>query len=165
MMQSIYTELKYVLTEEEYSQLEASDLFLKRFAASFGKLIKPYENTLTTSNYEHTVSFLVEQVCRDFERWLANNCRFNQLGAVQLDKDIRSLTAYLTNNTPWTDRSKMTRLNQFSTIVNVESVSEILEYWGPKSGPISWRYSAAEVRKVLALRIEFTPDEISRLKL
>lgn len=44
-------------------------------------------------------------------------------------------------------------------------VSEILDYWGPNSGPLTWRLTPAEVRQVLALRIDFRSEDIKRLRL
>lgn len=44
-------------------------------------------------------------------------------------------------------------------------VTEILDYWGPNSGPLTWRLTPAEVRQVLALRIDFRSEDIKRLRL
>ncbi len=47
----------------------------------------------------------------------------------------------------------------------VLQVTEILDYWGPNSGPLTWRLTPAEVRQVLALRIDFRSEDIKRLRL
>lgn len=44
-------------------------------------------------------------------------------------------------------------------------VTEILDYWGANSGPLTWRLTPAEVRQVLALRIDFRHEDIKRLRL
>ncbi|MGH0143996.1 UNVERIFIED_CONTAM: hypothetical protein FKN15_014898 [Acipenser sinensis] len=44
-------------------------------------------------------------------------------------------------------------------------VTEILDYWGPNAGPLTWRLTPAEVRQVLALRIDFRSEDIKRLRL
>ena len=31
-------------------------------------------------------------------------------------------------------------------------VNELMDYWGPNSGPLTWRLTPSEVRQVLALR-------------
>jgi len=31
-------------------------------------------------------------------------------------------------------------------------VDELLDYWGPNSGPLTWRLTPSEVRQVLSLR-------------
>lgn len=37
-------------------------------------------------------------------------------------------------------------------------MEEILDYWGPNAGPMMWRLTPAEVRKVLCLRYGDTKD-------
>ena len=64
-----------------------------------------------------------------------------------------------------TVREKFARLTQVATVLNLEKVSEILDYWGENSGPMTWRLSPAELRRVLALRTEFSPDAIAALPL
>nr|XP_055153792.1 conserved oligomeric Golgi complex subunit 4 isoform X3 [Symphalangus syndactylus] len=88
-----------------------------------------------------------------------------KLGGLQFDKELRSLIAYLTTVTTWTIRDKFARLSQMATILNLERVTEILDYWGPNSGPLTWRLTPAEVRQVLALRIDFRSEDIKRLRL
>ena len=46
-----------------------------------------------------------------------------------------------------------------------QQVTEILDYWGANSGPLTWRLTPAEVRQVLALRIDFRSEDIKRLRL
>ncbi|KAF7242830.1 Conserved oligomeric Golgi complex subunit 4 [Varanus komodoensis] len=89
----------------------------------------------------------------------------NKLGGLQFDKELRSLIAYLTTVTTWTIRDKFARLSQMATILNLERVTEILDYWGPNSGPLTWRLTPAEVRQVLALRMDFRNEDIKRLRL
>ena len=76
-----------------------------------------------------------------------------QLGGLQFDKELRSLVGYLTSVTTWTIRDRFARLTQMATILNLERVSEMLDYWGPNSGPLTWRLTPAEVRQVLSLRL------------
>jgi hypothetical protein len=64
-----------------------------------------------------------------------------------------------------TVRDKFARLTQMATILNLEKVSEILDYWGENSGPMTWRLTPAEVRRILGLRVDFKPESIAALKL
>lgn len=52
-----------------------------------------------------------------------------------------------------------------SVLLLLLQVTEILDYWGPNSGPLTWRLTPAEVRQVLALRIDFRSEDIKRLRL
>lgn len=47
----------------------------------------------------------------------------SQLGGVQLDKDLRALTTYLSSHTSWPVRDKFSRLMQISTLLTLETVS------------------------------------------
>lgn len=49
-----------------------------------------------------------------------------QLGGVQLDKDLRVLTGYLSSHTSWPVRDKFARLMQISTLLTLETVSSAL---------------------------------------
>ena len=91
--------------------------------------------------------------------------RFNQLGGLQLDRDARTLVGHFSAMTQRTVRDKFARLTQMATILNLERVSEILDYWGDNSGPMTWRLTPTEVRRVLGLRVDFKPEVIAALKL
>ena len=75
-----------------------------------------------------------------------------QLGALQLDKEVRLLVAYLSAATTWTIRDRFTRLTQIVTLLNLEKLSELSEYWGPNSGSITWLLTPNQVRQILSLR-------------
>ena len=75
-----------------------------------------------------------------------------QLGGLHFDKELRALVGYLTSVTTWTIRDKFARLTQMATILNLDRVAEILDYWGSNSGPLTWRLTPAEVRQILMLR-------------
>ena len=54
---------------------------------------------------------------------------------------------------------------QIATLLNLESVSEVMDYWGENSGPLTWRLTPAEVREVLSLRVDFSAAAIAALRL
>eukprot|EP00894_Picocystis_sp_ML_P002221 jgi/Pico_ML_1/52738/g3402.t1 len=91
--------------------------------------------------------------------------RFNPLGGLQFDKDVRNLIGRLSGLTQGTVRDKFSRLQQIAIILNLESVQEILDSWGDNAGSLSWRLSPAEVKKVMSLRVDFRPEDIARLSL
>lgn len=82
-----------------------------------------------------------------------------------MDRDARTLVGHFSNMTQRTVRDKFARLTQTATILNLEKVSEILDYWGDNSGPMTWRLTPTEVRRVLGLRVDFKPEVIAALKL
>ena len=50
-------------------------------------------------------------------------------------------------------------------ILNLDKVSQILDFWGENSGPMTWRLTLAEVRHVLGLLVDFKLEAIAALKL
>lgn len=91
--------------------------------------------------------------------------RFNQLGGLQLDRDVRTLVVTLSEVTQRTVRDKFAVLNQMGTLLSLETVSEVMDYWGVNSGPITWRLSEAQVKEVLGQRVDFDPLDIAALDL
>ncbi len=51
------------------------------------------------------------------------------------------------------------------TLLSLESVSEVMDYWGHNAGPITWRLTEAQVKEVLGQRTDFEPHEIAALDL
>lgn len=54
---------------------------------------------------------------------------------------------------------------QMGTLLSLESVAEVLDYWDSASGPISWRLTKAQVKEVLGQRVDFDPLDIAALDL
>lgn len=53
---------------------------------------------------------------------------------------------------------------QTATVLTLESVQEMLDYWGEGGGG-AWRLTENDVRAVLAQRVDFGQQEILALKL
>ncbi|KAG8289854.1 Golgi transport complex subunit 4 [Homalodisca vitripennis] len=87
------------------------------------------------------------------------------LGGLALDKEVRSLVSYLNSATSWSVRDKCARLTQITTVLNLERVAEISDYWGVEAGAMPWRLTANEVKQFMALRTDFRSEDIRRLKL
>ncbi len=62
-------------------------------------------------------------------------------------------------------RDKFARLSQMATILSLEAVHEMLDFWGDNSGAIAWRLTEGDVRQTLAQRIDFSRPEIQALQL
>lgn len=69
-----------------------------------------------------------------------------------MDKEIRALSAYLATSTSLSVRDKFARLLQIATVLNLEKVSEISDYWGSHEGALTWRLTPTELRSVMILR-------------
>ncbi|KAI8355710.1 COG4 transport protein-domain-containing protein [Blakeslea trispora] len=162
LFQESYREVKYVLEEDEYNEADVEERFLKRFRRGFDSLTSGYQRTLTESNFNTLMGLLIDALTAQWER-IVSQTRFNQYGALRFDKDLRSVIHYLSTLTKWMSRDRFTRLNQMSILLNFEEPSEIYDYWGSKSSPVSWRLTVTEVKKILALRLDFDADEVANL--
>ncbi|XP_025115795.1 conserved oligomeric Golgi complex subunit 4-like isoform X1 [Pomacea canaliculata] len=152
------------ITEEDFSNYEANDPWVQNSIVTLDNMLSTFKNSLTSANYEAFVSLVTTEVTAQLEKAVGKTT-FNRLGGLQFDKELRGLVGYLSSVTTWTIRDKFARLTQMATILNLERVSEIMDYWGQNSGPLTWRLTPTEVRQTLTLRIDFRGEDIKRLKL
>ncbi|KAJ1081884.1 hypothetical protein NDU88_002056 [Pleurodeles waltl] len=161
---NIFLSISHNIEEEEFNDYEANDPWVQQFIVNIETLMAEFKVGLSSVIYDNLTSLMTSLVAIELEKVVLKST-FNRLGGLQFDKELRSLIAYLTTVTTWTIRDKFARLSQMATILNLERVTEILDYWGPNSGPLTWRLTPAEVRQVLALRNDFRSEDIKRLRL
>uniref|UniRef100_A0A182P685 Conserved oligomeric Golgi complex subunit 4 n=1 Tax=Anopheles epiroticus TaxID=199890 RepID=A0A182P685_9DIPT len=150
------------LTEEELATYEASETFVQFLIVQIDGLLNSFKVALTPRNYDALVSIVTTEITSRMERAIKKTT-FNRLGGLVLDQEIRALASFLTGATSWSVRDKLAKLLQMGTILNLESVSELPEYW--ESSSASWRLTANEARSILALRIDFKMEDIKKIKL
>ncbi|XP_062868741.1 conserved oligomeric Golgi complex subunit 4 isoform X1 [Trichomycterus rosablanca] len=161
---SNFLSVSHNIEEEEFSEYEANDPWVQQLIVQLEQLMAEFKAGLSPVIYDILSSLMTSLISVELEKTVFK-CTFSRLGGLQFDKELRSLVAYLSSVTSWTIRDKFARLTQIATILNLERVSEILDYWGPNSGPLTWRLTPAEVRQVLALRVDFRSEDIKRLRL
>jgi hypothetical protein len=94
--------------------------------------------------------------------------RFTFWGSMQLDRDRRRLQSFFNGLTPSINhRDKFTRLEQMSSLLQLDRPSEVLDMWTPDNATdrTVWKLDANEVKKILTLRNDFNPRDIAALKL
>ncbi|XP_077145050.1 conserved oligomeric Golgi complex subunit 4 isoform X1 [Ranitomeya variabilis] len=161
---NLFLSVSHNIEEEEFNDYEANDPWVQQFIVNLEQLMAEFKVGLSPVSYENLTSLLTSLIALELEKVVLKST-FSRLGGLQFDKELRSLIAYLTTVTTWTIRDKFARLSQMATILNLERVTEILDYWGPNSGPLTWRLTPAEIRQVLALRMDFRSEDIKRLRL
>eukprot|EP01116_Phalansterium_solitarium_P001645 TRINITY_DN1145_c1_g1_i1.p1 TRINITY_DN1145_c1_g1~~TRINITY_DN1145_c1_g1_i1.p1 ORF type:complete len:733 (-),score=336.79 TRINITY_DN1145_c1_g1_i1:79-2277(-) len=159
-----FAQVGYEISEVEFAEYELTDPFIQQFIAGFDGLISPLKTQLTPSNYDNYVHLIVRAVVHSLEQDIFKK-KFNQLGGLQFDKELRRLQHYLSSVTQKTVRDKFSRLSQMATLLCFEQVGEVLDHWGQNSGSMTWRLTPNEVRKILGLREDFDKTAISKLKL
>ncbi|KAG4142288.1 hypothetical protein ERO13_D06G121400v2 [Gossypium hirsutum] len=154
----------YELSESEYADNEVNDPWVQRLLHAVEINVAWLQPLMTGNNYDAFVRLVLDFIVKRLEVIMMQK-RFSQLGGLQLDRDTRALVSHFSGMTQKTVRDKFARLTQMATILNLEKVSEILDFWGENSGPMTWRLTPAEVRRVLSLRVDFKPEVIAALKL
>ncbi|XP_014667760.1 PREDICTED: conserved oligomeric Golgi complex subunit 4-like [Priapulus caudatus] len=160
----VFTYVSHDISEAEFSEYEANDPFVQGLVVNIESLLTSFRAPLLPANYDRLVAALVIDVAAMLEGAVLAS-RFNRLGGVQFDRELRALTGYLASASTWSGRERFARLSQIATILNLERVAEILDYWGANAGALTWRLTPGEVRQVLALRTDFRIEDIKRLKL
>lgn len=163
LLDSVAT-ISYELSEAEYADNEVNDPWVQRLLHAVETNIRWLQPLMTANNYDSFVHLVIDFIVKRLEVIMMQK-RFSQLGGLQLDRDARALVSHFSGMTQRTVRDKFARLTQMATILNLEKVSEILDFWGENSGPMTWRLTPAEVRRVLGMRVDFKPEAIAALKL
>lgn len=133
-------------------------------------LLASFKDILTPSNFDKFVGVLTTEVTARLEKMIFKttfnkvkitnvtlilnsfHCLFLKLGGMVLDKEVRSLAGYLAATTSWSMRDKFARLTQIATVLSLDHVSEITDYWGDHDSALTWRLTPTELRSVMALR-------------
>ena len=161
---SNFLSVSHNMSEDDLSYYEANDPWVQELICNLQSVLTKFKSSLLETIYDQLVSLVINEIAIQFEKIIFKSS-FNRLGALFFDKELRSLIAYLTAATSWSVRARFARLMQVSTVLNLDAVSEISDYWGQNAGSLTWRLTPAEIRLILNLRIEFKADDIRKLKL
>uniref|UniRef100_A0A1I7XTL7 Conserved oligomeric Golgi complex subunit 4 n=1 Tax=Heterorhabditis bacteriophora TaxID=37862 RepID=A0A1I7XTL7_HETBA len=160
-----YLDLPHSLTDSQFAEFEAVDPFIEHFNTVLDKLIAYFEPLLLKENYQALLLSVCSETDRQMERVIMK-CTFNRLGGLQLDKEFRQLSGYLSGVAGWSARERTARLAQIVSLLNVESIEEASELWEQRhSSSIVRPLTAAEARKILQLRADFSPALVQQLEL
>ncbi|GAA28641.2 conserved oligomeric Golgi complex subunit 4 [Clonorchis sinensis] len=155
-----FTGIHYGISEDDLDMYAANDPWVEACVADLEAFLKPFRNILSGGNTDRVVSVLTTELARRLE-FLLQRKSYNRFGAIQLEKEMRCLFAYLTSITYTALRDHFTRLLQICNLLNLDKVDEVTFYWNSPN----WRLLPNEVRRILSLRTDFSTDEIRRLKL
>ncbi|EPB67281.1 hypothetical protein ANCCEY_13625 [Ancylostoma ceylanicum] len=106
-----YADIVHTLTDSQLAEFEAVDPFIEQFNANLDKQIASFESVLHKENFQTLLLTVCSEVERQMERVIMK-CSFNRLGGLQLDREFRQLSAYLSGIAGWTARERCARLAQ-----------------------------------------------------
>ncbi|KAJ7489961.1 COG4 transport protein-domain-containing protein [Mycena galericulata] len=153
LITDVYKDVSYILDDDSYSAAEYSDVVRKRFIKAWEGLVDGYKDTFTESNYRLFFGLALDVLLRPWEKFMMGY-KFTELGAIRFDRDLRAITTYLSSQTAFGDaREKFLRLQQLSTILNLDNASEedVDEFYNGSG--ITWKLSAQEARAIAALKL------------
>jgi hypothetical protein len=155
----------FELSEEDFAENEANDPFAHELLRQFDALLEEYQDELSDANFGQLLEVVTESLTQLLEERFMNQT-FNQLGGIQLDKDVRILVKEFTRKSEASNlRDHFVRLTQIALLVNLDRPSDVLDYWGTGNGDMAWRLSKDEIKEVLSLRSDFSEDEVMMLVL
>ncbi|KAF8906209.1 COG4 transport protein-domain-containing protein [Gymnopilus junonius] len=147
----VYKDISYVLDEDGYSAADFQDLARKRFIKAWDLLIEGYKDTFSEANYRLFIGFVLDVLLRPWEKYVMG-LKYTELGAVRFDRDLRAIITYLSSQTTFGDiREKFLRLQQISTLLNLDADEDIDEFYNGSG--ISWKIGRHEARAIAALKI------------
>ena len=155
-----FSAASYTLQTEAAFAAAEGDTFVAGLMAELESAVRPLSPTLVDGAKEALLQVLIAACAERLEELLFAK-RFDQLGALQFDRDVRALTKRLGELTSRSVRELIARLTQMCTLLNLESEAECAELWAEGG----WRVSAIEAKRVLALRVDFNTDRINYLAL
>ncbi|CEH14887.1 Golgi transport complex COD1 protein [Ceraceosorus bombacis] len=161
-----YQDVSYMLDDDAHAEAEYSDPVRRRFLKGWEIVLSGYKTLFDESNWEAYFVLTLDALVRPWEK-MAMGMRYTELGALRFDKDVRTITTYLSTQTRTSSvREKFTRLQQISYVLNLDE-SEVFAdakdpnadaqgkdlYEDAAAAGMAWRLSAEEVRNVRALRV------------
>jgi hypothetical protein len=140
----------------------SSEHVVRTILAAIDQRLRPLKALLTEDNFDTLTHAVVQFLARRVEELILKK-KFTFWGGLQLDKDIRTLMNYFAALCQRTARDKFSRLVQICSVLQLEKVAEIADYFSDNRAV--WRLDAAEVRRILALRSDFSQKAIAQLRL
>lgn len=160
-----FYEQNYKMTESEFTQTEANNPFVQALILNIDTMLKEFRTKMTPNNYDMLVVESASETSIQLEKAVMKT-EFNRLGGMALDKVVRTLINYFSEASAVPVREKFARMVQVTTILNLEHVSDLNEFFSPDSGiRFSWKLTPDTIRQILKLRSDFREDDIRKIKL
>ena len=151
----VLASLSYKLSEADYATSEANDPWVTPLLGCLGDHVGWLQPVLTADAYEGIVHALLGSTAKRVEALLLQK-RFNQLGGLLVEKEIRSVVMGSASLTQRTVRGHFARLSNMATLLTLESTQEaadIVEEAG-------MRLTSFEIKRVMKLRVDFNHADV-----
>ncbi|ORY88716.1 COG4 transport protein-domain-containing protein [Leucosporidium creatinivorum] len=151
ILSDVYKDVTYLLDEEGYQEAEYADVVRKRFVKSWEGMMGGYRESLTPTNFNLFFATAVNVLVRPWEGMI-RGMKFTELGALRLDRDVRSILSYLSSQSAFSSgslRESFSRLQQIATLLTLDSPDEAEEVLAATGN----RLTGGEVKSIWAMRV------------
>lgn len=149
------TTLDYNIDDAQYADFQVNDPFAKAFNSQASVIHQHAKAVLNLASCDEIMQQMADQTCRRIEQ-AALSKKFSLFGALQFESDVRALCSFFTNISDQVLRHKFARLFEMSSLLNLESATELREFYGEAR---SWRLAPDEARQLLRARVDFEVSE------
>ncbi|KAJ2162242.1 Golgi transport complex subunit 4 [Coemansia sp. RSA 552] len=168
ILQQSYRDIKYVLSDEEFNDMQGDNLFQKRFVLKLKSLTQQLSPRLTAANFASMLEVAIACLAQDWERAIRQS-KFNMLGGIMFEKDVREIQRHLEQESGSLLRQRFSRLMQMADVLAVESAAAARHIIGAHAAsdvsPDNPALSRKEIAGLLANRIDLSDSEIAKLGL
>jgi len=155
--------LSYVFSHDKYE--ECYETWTGQIIETFQKIVQNLLPIISIANLKKLVDCLLEELARRIEMIVMTRLRFNHLGGLRFEREIRKLVANLAGFMQCQTRDIFSRLSQIGMVLSFEAFDEITDYWGDRAGLLTWHINRSEVKRILQLRVDFRLELIESLQL
>ncbi|KAJ2456313.1 Golgi transport complex subunit 4 [Coemansia sp. RSA 2336] len=152
ILQQSYRDMKYVLTDEEFNDMQNDNLFQQRFVIKFRDLAEQLRPRLSAGNYKSAVDVAIGSLTQDWERAIRQS-KFNMLGGIMFEKDVREIRRYLEQEAGVSLRSKFARLAQMADVLAVETNADKRHVFDTPAVDVN-ALTETDIKSILANRID-----------
>ena len=117
--------INYDITLEMHSDYEVNDPFALKLVKDIKALLKQWRLQLIPELFENLIEVLAEELSKGLEVEVRNK-RFNELGALQLQKDVREIVGQMQHMSNRPLRHRFAKLRQISELLLARDEQEIL---------------------------------------
>ena len=169
-----FKEMDFVADDAKLAQWGADDPWAAAFVAEMHAILVPLRPQLTPPNYDRVVLLAAQSMAERLQKQIGELHSFSAEGALQLEKDVRTLGAGFEDLTP--DRlpthrgegvrAKLARLGNIASILAISGVDDLEDYEllseaGGKNGK---KLGVSEAAKLLKRRVDFPKAELQQLR-
>eukprot|EP00049_Salpingoeca_infusionum_P015082 m.289115 g.289115 ORF g.289115 m.289115 type:complete len:745 (-) comp15807_c0_seq1:1516-3750(-) len=151
----------YELEEEDVVGLDSSCPQMIPVQKAIDAQIKLAKSALLSGSFPVWCSAFTELICDQLETIVLGGA-FNQLGALQLERDVASLSAFISRASDCAVRDKFQRLNQICTLLSLDEPQDVYDVYG--KGRTKWIVASTQVKKILLRRKDFASEKVAALR-